>query len=622
MAGSNGEFKLTHTTISITGITDPVHFVNLNIQQSLADVCSGSFNWRREGNITLQNHISFYQQIMGKQMDININDEFQFSGIITSVYLHNEDEEASEYLINFLGLPAKINHYRECNSWIKKTFSKIIKDVNASNAVTIKSLSKDSDELFYTVQYNQTDFEFLRMMATRLGFWMYFDGKELSFDAPSGKAIELTKDADLQHISLFTSVSRTNETFTGFDTYKGAVLNNNQSMPAATGMIGVASDAGQAIYGSNHTSMHIPFAANEAVLKNMNALQQQQSLSSAVTLQANSHNSTLNIGKKIKILEQNGSSSGEYIITTITHSCDTADSYNNYINFVPADINNPPYTNALVFTFCEAQPAIVVENEDKDGYDRIKVRFPWMKASEMTPWLSIVTPYAGKDKGIRFVPEKEEEVMVDFLSQNAERPYVIGTIFTGDNKSGHDVSGNCIKAMGTGSGRRFEINDCAGTLKMYDNYSNKTPKNGLLMKRKDDEMQILLESQKDDQNYSVVALTNEERLGIGLVSGGALIAEIRLEKDGKKITIKSDTQIDFQSGTINMNAENITIKASKELKMEGTQTGTTIKGQAIKVEGTTDSSIKGVNVKIEASAQLELKGGAMASLTGALVKIN
>jgi type VI secretion system secreted protein VgrG len=199
---------------------------------------------------------------------------------------------------------------------------------------------------------------------------------------------------------------------------------------------------------------------------------------------------------------------------------------------------------------------------------------------------------------------------------------VIGTIFTGGKKSGIDVNNNCIKAIGTGSGRRFEINDCAGTLKMYDNYTSNTPKNGIMMKRKDDTMQTLIESQHGSDDYSVIVLNNQDALNLGLVSGGSLITEIRLEKDGKKITIKSDTQIDFQSGTINMNAENINIKASKELNLEGTQTGANLKGQSIKVEGTTDSSIKGVNVTIEATAQLELKGGAMTNLTGALVKIN
>ena len=622
MPGNNGDFQLTHTNISITGINTPVHFTNLNIRQNLADVCSGSFSWRQEGNVTLQDQISFYERVMAKQVDISIQDEFQFSGIITSVYLHNEDEEASEYLIHFEGLFMKFNQYRECNSWIKKTFGQIIKELNQSNNPPIVALTQDSDALFYTVQYNQTHFEFLRMMATRLGKWMYYDGKELSFETPSGQAVELTKDRDIQNLSIFSNINYTHEQITGFDTYTGAAIQNRQQAAAASGLIAAASQGGQQAYGSNQTGMHVPYAANETVLRTINGLQHQSVQAGSVTLQANTHNSALNIGKKIKVMELNGSSGGDFIITQITHSCPGADSYANFIHFIPADAAVPPYTNALVYPACEAQPALVVDNVDEDGHDRIKVRFPWQRSTESTPWLSIVTPYAGKDKGMRFIPEKNEEVMVDFISHNAERPYVIGTMFTGGNKSGHDVNNNCIKSLGSRSGRRFEINDCAGTLKVYDNYNSSTPKNGLLMKRKDDDIKILLESQKGEEDYSVIALNNETFLNLGLVNGGALVAEIRLEKDGKKITIKSDGAIDLSSGSISMNADTISIKANKELKMEGTQQGTSVKGQKINFDGTTDVSIKGVNVTVEASANLELKGGPMASLTAALVKIN
>ena len=619
---ANEDFQLIHTTINISGVSEPVNFTDLGIHQTLADTCKGSFNLRQEGAVTLTDQIDIYKKLMGKQVDISLNNEFQFTGFITSVFLHNDDEQASEYIINFSGLMDKVNHYQECNSWAKKTFGKIIKELNPSNTPAIKAPAKDTDELFYTVQYNQTMFEFLKMMAIRNGLWMYYDGKELSFDAPSGTAIELKKETDIQDISLFTVIHKTHAQLSGFDIYKGTVITNEAQTPNSSGFVAASSEGGNNAIPGSQTNRHIPYAATEGVLKQMNFLQQQQAHSSTVVLQGVTHNSKLNLGKKIKIMELNGSSGGEYVITLIKHSCPTSDSYSNSINFIPAEVANPPYTDSLIFPYCEAQPAIVVDNEDKDGHDRIKVRFPWQQPTETTPWLSIVQPYAGKNKGMRFIPEKDEEVMVDFISHNAEHGFVLGTIFTGENKSGTGVKGNCIKSLGTRTGRRFEINDCDGTLKMYDNYSDKTPKNGLLMKRKDDETQILLESQKAGEDYSVIALTNEESLGIGLVSGGTLITQILFEKEGKKITIKSDTQIDIQSSTINMTGDNINIKASQELKLEGTQTGVSIKGMKVGSEATSDLSIKGINVAIEATAMLDLSGGAMANLTGALVQIN
>lgn len=45
-----------------------------------------------------------------------------------------------------------------------------------------------------------------------------------------------------------------------------------------------------------------------------------------------------------------------------------------------------------------------------------------------TPWLRIAVPYAGQNKGQQFVPEIGEEVMVGFEMNNAERPYIIGSM--------------------------------------------------------------------------------------------------------------------------------------------------------------------------------------------------
>ena len=57
----------------------------------------------------------------------------------------------------------------------------------------------------------------------------------------------------------------------------------------------------------------------------------------------------------------------------------------------------PPYTNGQLYPICRTQPALVVDNEDKDGLGRIKVRFPWQGAQDTTPWISLIVPHAGKD---------------------------------------------------------------------------------------------------------------------------------------------------------------------------------------------------------------------------------
>jgi uncharacterized protein involved in type VI secretion and phage assembly len=393
-------------------------------------------------------------------------------------------------------------------------------------------------------------------------------------------------------------------------------------VPPAADFAAVAFGAANNALLAHQTSRYIPTARDVAAAKAVGDLEYQAAHSGAVLMQASTYTPGIKLGSIIRINEADGTTGKEYIVTELIQSASHPHNYNNFITFVPADIPVPPYTNAAIYTQAPAQPARVKENEDKDGLDRLRVHFPWMKATEMTDWLSMVTPYAGKNKGIRFLPEKEEEVLVDFIGGNVEKPFIIGAIYTDANKSGISSGGNVIKSISTGSGRRFEINDGKGTLKVYDNYHTGTPKNAILMNRKDEELSTILESQYDADNFSIVALKSQDSLNLGVVSGGALVAEIRLEKEGKKITIKSEGSMDFTSGTINMNAENINITASSKLKLEGTKEGTELTGKSINVEGKTNSSIKGVDVTIEATGTLTLEGGPIAVLAASLVKIN
>jgi len=95
-----------------------------------------------------------------------------------------------------------------------------------------------------------------------------------------------------------------------------------------------------------------------------------------------------------------------------------------------------------------------MENADPDGLGRIRVQMPWQKTTgQMTPWIRIVTPHAGGDKGFHFIPEVNEEVLIGFEGGNAEHPYMLGSLYNGGGKaSAFQNSSNAIKALKTRSG--------------------------------------------------------------------------------------------------------------------------------------------------------------------------
>jgi type VI secretion system secreted protein VgrG len=617
-------FQLIHTTIRVEGNDADIIFSNLMINQQMADVNSFNFTWRQpEGETSLSAHISFYSDHLAKEVTITIGDNFTFKGIIYAINCSNQDSLGVSYDISGKGLFEKLNQVPECRSFYKKNITQIFNAVNNTEGTTLNLSPSNNSELFYTVQYNQSGFSFFRMMAARYGEWFYYNGTEMVLGAPTGDTITITEGTDINHIDISAKLVKSPQNNTSFDRHTGEEIAHQPQSSSGSGFIGAAQHAGETAYGGNQSMTNISAAATPQLLTDMSTLSQRAAAASAVILRAGSNNIILKLADKIKIMDAAGHSAGEYYITEVHHNASTDSNYQNQFVAVPAEVEVPPYTNPFIVPLCKAQPAKIVDNEDADGLDRVKVHFPWQGSQDNTPWLNVVTPHAGKDKGIRFLPEVGEEVLVDFLDNNAERPFVLGAIHTEQNKSGEGFEGNNLKVIGTATGRRFVINDEEGFLFLMDNFSDETPRNLLAFKRNDDNTQIVLESMKDDNNVSIVQLNNSDSLKIGVSENGSMITEILLEKAGKKITIHSKGSIELNADqSISLNAANININASQELNMEGKAKAVSVKGMKVELTADTTMDVKGLTTTVEGTAKADFKAGGPASVKGAIVMIN
>jgi len=64
---------------------------------------------------------------------------------------------------------------------------------------------------------------------------------------------------------------------------------------------------------------------------------------------------------------------------------------------------------------------------------------------------------------MQFIPELEEEVLIDFEGGNAEKPYMLGSLYHGTAKpDSWKTDTNDIKAIRTRSGHTIEFNDASG----------------------------------------------------------------------------------------------------------------------------------------------------------------
>jgi uncharacterized protein involved in type VI secretion and phage assembly len=62
---------------------------------------------------------------------------------------------------------------------------------------------------------------------------------------------------------------------------------------------------------------------------------------------------------------------------------------------------------------------------------RIKVDFPWMQPPQRSDWAPIATLMSGGKRGMYFMPELEDEVLLAFLHGEFDHPYVVGFLWNG-----------------------------------------------------------------------------------------------------------------------------------------------------------------------------------------------
>jgi uncharacterized protein involved in type VI secretion and phage assembly len=77
--------------------------------------------------------------------------------------------------------------------------------------------------------------------------------------------------------------------------------------------------------------------------------------------------------------------------------------------------------------------ALVTDNQDPEGLGRVKVKYPWLANDQASDWARIVAPGGGAQRGIEFLPEVNDEVLVGFEMGDIHYPYVLGGLWNGQD---------------------------------------------------------------------------------------------------------------------------------------------------------------------------------------------
>ena len=159
---------------------------------------------------------------------------------------------------------------------------------------------------------------------------------------------------------------------------------------------------------------------------------------------------------------------GRYLVISTKHFSTSACNYTNVFKAIPAGVKVLPTPEVKI---PQAYPEIarVISNEDPDGKGRVQVQTHWQEKAEglSTSWVRVMTPNAGKsdyhskNRGMVFIPETGDEVMLGYRYGDPSRPYVAGSMFHGMNGAGGDKD-NVIKSIITRSGHELVFDDTTG----------------------------------------------------------------------------------------------------------------------------------------------------------------
>lgn len=438
------------------------------------------------------------------------------SGEITAVAVQPGPTGRHELVVSGLGLEHRLAREVRTRTFQKMTDSSIVQKIAGEHGLQAQTdVSGQPHE--YLIQAGTTDLAFLRERAARLGVDLWVQGTTLSFKrrtTSSQQPPRLVFGENLLGFRVrFSAAERADEVeVTGWDPVAKKVIKAKASdvdrgctAPAAREMSAAARDAAggpvvrttsrhsvttQAEADAVAASLLARTGGSEVVLKGEAVGDPRISAGATVTLDR--------VGTKL---------AGDYRVTSVEHLLQPGQPYRTRFTCGAKDpsalvdlLPGGPST-AGPSTGGTAGPGgasvggglvsgTVSNNADPEKLGRVKVKLPTLSTTEESGWARIAAPGAGRQRGLQWLPDVGDEVLVGFENGDPSRPVVLGGVWNrpdppprpdqvGDGKakaitltsrSGHDISiveepKPAITAVLKGKGSELTLSEASTSLK-------------------------------------------------------------------------------------------------------------------------------------------------------------
>ncbi len=577
--------------LEITGISLPFKFYNINLRQKVNEHLFVDI-WYDFANIgESERDFDSLLDNLGKKLTVKFTDDrgdSEFSAIIHGVKILYSKLCLQCVSVSYIMDQAPVNKV-----FVGKKPLEIVQEVVQKYRFEYDTSTFPGDTIEFNtiVQFQETGFQFLKKLANLLGCMLYCDGEKLYFGKDLTKSEEVvltpeTENIDSRgHLSVSLNPVQSKGAAYGYFNYKKDVFqrSNLQRVDtpdiAGNNFLDLAIDRSKTTY-KDSVIEEIDYSKNDdgeysTYLENRLAANQGK----MVIVSGISKNLKLRIGTRIKY-SKHPVLNESYTIIGVNITYDNHEFYNSYEAVPDKTIITPEIDMRSRGEL--TQIAVVVDDVDKEGLGRVKVRFPWDIEGDNTNcfWARVINPYAGKTHGSHFTPRKGDEVVVTFDKGQPFHPLVVGSLY-------HDnIKPSFKDSKGFGS-------------------------NEVLIAKTDNGTEIHLLDQDDKQEVTISMTgggSGEPKNSVVLtVDKGSSEPKIVINTQGNaQIAAKNDITITADN--------NIKIKAKNDLEIDA---------KKIKVSSSSDMQLlSGTNTKVQARGKMDVKSSSQLVLKSGIIRIN
>lgn len=403
----------------------------------------------------------------------------------------------------------------------------------------------------YVLQANETNLIFLQRRASALGYLLFVEGTTLFYKSPEPKpdAVEVAWGETLHEFRpRMTTIGQVSRVVVrGWDPATKRAVFGEAHASETTPRVGtersggaVAEQAFQIIAETLVADRPLRDQAAAAVLAQAVAerhagrfIEAEGRCAGLPRLVAGADLAIRGVGTRF---------SGTYFVTSATHSGSAAEGYQ--VVFSVSGLN-PLTLLSLLAPEPAALPTtglvigVVTDNNDPDNLGRVKVMFPWLSPDHASDWARVASIGGGHKRGIEFLPEVNDEVLVGFEMGDVHQPYVLGGLWNGADLPPYTAQ----QLVKSGEVRQRAIVSRAGHQILFDDSDS-----GGISIRDSQGNQIQLVAQS-----GALAITTQG--SINLKAGGNLALEAAgsVTIQGKQVTVEGQASVDIKGRPISLN---------------------------------------------------------------------